>query len=57
VYLRDASLNIIGSSDNSSNANEHILKDPLSPGVYYIQVYNRSQSGSTQPYHLRVVYQ
>ena len=29
----------------------------LPPGRHCVQVYNRSQSGSMQLYHLRVVYQ
>ncbi len=57
VYLRDASLSEVGKSAESGNVDEHIPPGVLSPGRYYIQVYNDSASGSTQPYHLRVVYQ
>lgn len=42
-------------SGNIGNADEHISA-PLAPGRYYIQVHNRGLSGSTQPYHLQLVY-
>jgi hypothetical protein len=57
LYLRDASLELRGSSDHSGNADEHILTWLLPAGRYYIQVYHRSGPGSSQPYHLRGVWQ
>jgi PKD repeat protein len=46
----------VGTSNKSGNADEHILTGVLSPGRYYIQIYNRSATGSEQDYHLRTVY-
>ncbi|MBN1889184.1 MAG: hypothetical protein JW850_14420, partial [Thermoflexales bacterium] len=43
-------------SDKKGNADEHIQTGVLSPGRYYIQVYHNNSGGSTQLYHLRVVY-
>jgi hypothetical protein len=57
VYLRDANLSVVGESDEYGNADEHILTGELQSGQYYIQIYNNSKNGSTQPYHLRVVYE
>jgi len=57
LTLRDASLNVVGHSGELRNADEHILTGALPPGRYYIQVTNASQTGSTQAYHLQVVYQ
>jgi hypothetical protein len=42
-------------SNNSGPADEHIVCGPLPVGRYYIQVYNYSKTGSTQPYHLWMV--
>lgn len=56
LYLRDLSMDVLAYSDNPNNKSEHIPPLILSKGRYYIQIYNRSQTGSTQPYHLRVVY-
>jgi hypothetical protein len=57
VVLRDASLEFVGFSGQLGNANEHILTDILLPGRYYVLLYHTSPGGSTQPYHLKVVYQ
>ncbi|HDQ71708.1 MAG TPA: hypothetical protein ENN19_06380, partial [Chloroflexi bacterium] len=57
VYLRDASLSIVRASAQAGNVDEYFLTGDLQPGRYYIQVYNDSASGSTQPYHLRVLYE
>ena len=56
IYLRNASLSEVGKSAQTGNVDEHIIVS-LSPGRYYIHVYNYSAGGSTQPYHLRVVYE
>jgi hypothetical protein len=56
LYLRNANLEPICFSNNPSNADEHIVCGPLPVGYYYVQVYNYGMTGSTQPYHLRVVY-
>ena len=47
----------IGLSDQSGTDYEHITTKTLSPGYYYIQVINYKGTGSTQPYHLHVVYE
>jgi predicted secreted protein len=47
----------VGYAPQPGNADEHILTGVLLPGRYYVQVYHDSPGGSTQPYHLRVVYQ
>lgn len=58
LALRDANLvPPIAYSVNPGNADEHILTDVLPAGRYYVQVYNYSGPESTQPYHLRVVYE
>lgn len=56
LTLRNSLLQVVGHSGELGNANEHIRTVTLQAGLYYIQVYNRSGSGSTQAYHLRVVY-
>jgi hypothetical protein len=56
VYLRDADLEEVSRSDETGSVDEHIQTGTLSPGRYYIHVYNYSASGSTQPYHLYVAY-
>ncbi|MCA9996646.1 MAG: hypothetical protein KDE56_12895 [Anaerolineales bacterium] len=58
LILRNAALEVLpgGNSGNIGNADEHIGPLHLPAGLYYIQIFNRSQSGSTQPYQLRVVY-
>ncbi len=55
LTLRDTALQVVGHSGELENANEHI-RTALPSGFYYIQVYNRSGGGSTQAYHLRVLY-
>jgi uncharacterized repeat protein (TIGR01451 family) len=57
LVLRDMSLGEKARSDNSGNADEHILSDVLPAGRYLVQVYHRSKLGSQQEYHLRVVYE
>ncbi|MCB0000075.1 MAG: hypothetical protein KDE56_30135, partial [Anaerolineales bacterium] len=58
LILRNEALEVVpgGNSGNIGNADEHIGPLHLPAGLYYIQIFNRSQSGSTQPYQLRVVY-
>ncbi|MFN2284608.1 MAG: Ig-like domain-containing protein, partial [Anaerolineae bacterium] len=56
LTLRNAALQVVAHSGELGNANEYIRTATLPAGWYYIQVYNRSGNGSTQPYHLRVVY-
>jgi hypothetical protein len=58
LVLRNASSAIIGYSGMLGNNDEYInTGTALPPGRYYIQVYNRSSSGSSQAYHLFVVYE
>jgi uncharacterized repeat protein (TIGR01451 family) len=57
LTLRDTALQPpVAHSGELGNANEHIRTGTLPAGLYYIQVYNRSGNGSTQPYHLQVSY-
>lgn len=58
LILRDNDLAVLpgGNSSNVGNADEHIGPLTLPAGLYYIQVFNRSQTGSSQPYHLRITY-
>jgi hypothetical protein len=48
-----------GYSGNLGNADEYFLTGVLAPGRYLIQVFHREEPrlGSTQSYHLRVVYE
>ena len=55
--LRDALLQTVGYSAQVGNTNEQITTGVLPAGRYYIQVFNFGSGGSTQPYHLRAVYQ
>ncbi len=57
LTLRNANEDEVKHSGELGNANEHILTGVLPAGRYYIQVFNASQTGSTQPYHLRVLYE
>ena len=57
LTLRNANEDEVKHSGELGNADEHILTGVLPAGRYYIQVTNASQTGSTQPYHLRVVYE
>ncbi len=57
LTLRDANTDTVQHSGELGNADEHILTGVLLSGRYYIHVSNASGTGSTQPYHLRVVYQ
>lgn len=58
LILRDETLAVVpgGNSSNLDNANEHIGPLTLTAGLYYIQIFNSSGTGSDQPYQLRVVY-
>ncbi len=56
LTLRNTVLQMVGYSGELGNGNEHIRTGTLPAGRYYIQVYNRSGSGSTQAYQLRVAY-
>ncbi|OQA12103.1 MAG: hypothetical protein BWY63_03809 [Chloroflexi bacterium ADurb.Bin360] len=54
LTLRNTALQLVGYSGEVGNANEHIRTEALAPGWYYIQVYNRSNTGSTKAYYLIV---
>ncbi|HQI86583.1 MAG TPA: hypothetical protein PKV20_18555 [Anaerolineae bacterium] len=56
LTLRNTALQVVGYSGEPGDANEHIRTTTLPAGRYYIQVYNRSGSSSTQAYYLRVAY-
>ena len=56
LVLRDSEQYLVRYSGNLGYASEHILPVTLPAGRYYIQVFNYSGGGSTQPYHLRIVY-
>jgi uncharacterized repeat protein (TIGR01451 family) len=56
LTMRNASLQVVAHSGELGNANERIRTATLPAGFYYIQVYNRSSSGSAQAYHLQVIY-
>jgi hypothetical protein len=57
LVLRDPGLQTYDGwySIRSGNRDEHV-EITVPGGRYYIQVYNDSSTGSTQPYHLKVVY-
>jgi hypothetical protein len=57
LVLRDGALKEVGRSASRESPTEHILTGVLSAGRYYVQVYNYGRTGSSQPYHLRVVYE
>ncbi len=58
VYLREeTNLDGVGSSAETGNVDERIFIEDLQRGRYYIHLDNFGKSGSTQPYHLRVVYE
>ncbi len=57
IYLRNANLSVVGESAKSGDMDEYLMVDNLPSGRYYIQIYPRNPSGSTQPYHLRVIYE
>jgi hypothetical protein len=57
LALYDADINRIALSDQTGTDSEVIAVDALPAGNYYIQVINFKGTGSTQPYHLRVVYE
>ena len=57
LVLRDINLDIVAQSTNPGNMDEYIQTGSLTPAPYYIQVVRVGGSGSTQSYHLRVVYE
>ncbi|MEJ2735003.1 MAG: hypothetical protein P8189_15790, partial [Anaerolineae bacterium] len=57
LVLRRGDESYVGFSIEAGNADEYIDIPTLAPGFYYIQVYRTSGAGSTEPYHLRVVFQ
>jgi PKD repeat protein len=57
VLLRDAERTAITHSANLGQDPERISTDVLPAGRYYIEVYQWDSGGSSQPYHLRVVYE
>ncbi len=57
LVLEDASLRRVARAEAIGNADEYIQTDRLEPGRYYVRVVNTSRTASSQPYHLRVVYE
>jgi uncharacterized repeat protein (TIGR02543 family)/uncharacterized repeat protein (TIGR01451 family) len=57
LVLRKEDTSVLGYSLNTGNADEYIDIPSLPPGFYYIQVYRTEGAWSSQPYHLRVVYE
>ncbi len=57
LVLRKEDTTAVGYSLQPENADEYIDIPSLPAGFYYIQVYRTSGAGSSQPYHLRVVYE
>ncbi|MEM7111448.1 MAG: carbohydrate binding domain-containing protein [Chloroflexota bacterium] len=57
LILRNESLNVVpgGNSGNPGNADELIGPLTLPSGLYYIQIFNRDQTSSTQSYQLQVI--
>lgn len=62
LILRDSELRTVGYSGQLGSADEHISAPQPEPGAtlpagrYYLQLYNRGQSGSDQPYQLHIAY-
>jgi hypothetical protein len=56
LVLRDTDLNLRGYSGQTGNSNEYISV-AVPAGRYLIQAFHRDGSGSSQPYHLRAVYE
>jgi hypothetical protein len=56
LVLRDTSLNARGYSANPGN-NPELIQVQVPSGKYLVQVYHRDGTGSSQPYHVRAVYQ
>jgi len=56
VLRDDPALNAIGYSGELGNTAEHISVAVPAAGRYYIQIFNRGKTGSSQPYQLRAVY-
>jgi hypothetical protein len=57
LVLRRQDASVVGYVPQPGNADEYIDIATLAPGFYYIQVYRISGAGSSQPYHVRVVYE
>jgi hypothetical protein len=57
LVLRRGDTSAVEYSVELGNADEYINVPSLAPGLYYIQVYRTSGAASSQPYHLRVVYE
>lgn len=55
MVLRDKDLELVGYSGQVGNWDEWIDVD-VYPGLYYVQVFNRSGTGTTRPYKLVVNY-
>jgi hypothetical protein len=55
LVLRDATQNVVGYSAWGGNANEYI-RETVSSGRYYVQVWNYAGAGSSLPYLLRVLH-
>jgi hypothetical protein len=53
LVLRDANQNVVGYSAWGGNTNEYI-RETVSPGRYYVQVWNYAGAGSTLRYHLQL---
>jgi hypothetical protein len=57
LVLRKQDASSVAYSFQPGDADEYIDVPTLASGFYYIQVYRTSGAGSSQPYHLRVVYE
>jgi hypothetical protein len=57
LVLRKPDATAVGYSLQGGNANEYIDISSLPQGLYFVQVYRTSGAGSSQPYHLRAIYQ
>ncbi len=55
LTLRDSALERVGYSGETENQEEHISQS-LNAGTYYIQIYNRSKTGSSEAYRLTANY-
>jgi hypothetical protein len=53
--LRDATLTTKGYSGELGNQDEQIVQS-LVAGRYYIQIFNRSGTGTDEAYHFRIEY-
>ena len=57
LVLRKQDASSVAYSLNPGNADEYIDIPTLAPGFYYVQIYRTSGAGSSEPYHLRIVFQ